>query len=417
MCIDLDQIAGIARASFRCKMNREFPEDGLLLDGEFLAEEDVNQWSLPLKHNATGQTLDASQFDWQKRITVQDVTTGWRLNLQGRPVKIFTSGMPEGINGLVDTPVLPQGQPFYLCYHEEAWPGLEQWATTQCQGFQEIETVQGLPVSWRLARVGTAVDDAAVRDKFPFLAFPQRARIRLVGGIRHGSGNRFFNFALPAIAVTGGQADTKVHYGNTQLPIADDNGLFTLPEDLPTGPRITLEARSGQSVLGRQSLFLSDDFSLPTTSPDLFLNITGTSSRNAGGKTVIAGACLYGLPPQMTVSQAELFEDLECELGNLQGLLVGRQPGQIVAWPSEPFPNGWTPEWVIRKRNRRQLVAVFVGNELGAPAADAAFIPTRRKVQDWKQATWHRRKRIIPPHAPDELAQWLQLLEVARNVR
>lgn len=417
VCIDLDRIAGIARTSFRCKMNCEFPEAGILLEGKFLAEEDVNQWSLPLKNDTTGQILDASRFDWQKRVTMQDVATGWRLSLQGRPLKIFTSGMPEGINGLVDTPVLPQGQPFYLCYHEGNWPKLEQWVTTQCHGFQEIETAQGLPVSWRLARVGAAVDDTAVRDKFPSLAFPRRTRIRLVGGIRHGSGNRFFNFALPAIAVTGGPSDTRVYYGNTQLPTADDNRLFALPGDLPTGPRITLEARSGQSALGRQSLFLSEDFGLPTAPPDLFLDITGTSADNTGDKTIIAGAYIYGGPPQMPVSQAELFKDLEYELGNLQGLLVGRQPGQIVAWPSEPFPLDWTPEWVIRKHNRRRLAVVFVGNELGTPPADTTFIPTRRKVQDWKQATWHRRKRIMPPRSLDELARWRQLLEVARNVR
>ncbi len=417
VCIDLDRIAGIVKASLRCKMNHEFPEDGLLLDGEFLAEEDVNQWSLPLEHNDTGQTLDAAQLDWRNGMTMRDGSTGWRLNLQGRPVRIFTNGMPEGISGLVDTPALPQGQPFYLCYPEDAWPKLEHWVTRQCRGFQEIEIAQGLPESWRLASVASADDDAALKGEFPSLAFPPRARIGLAGGIRHGGRNSFFNFAPPAIVVTGGPAGTRVYHGETPLPAANSDGTFILPDDLPTGPRITLEIRDGQSVLGRQSLFLSGDFSLPTAQPELFLDSAGASSHSTANKTVITGAHVYGDRPQMTVSAAELFEDLEYELGNLQGLLIGQQPGQIATWPSEPFPGEWTPTWVIRKRNHKRLAAIFVGGELGTSLPDATFTPTRRKVQDWKQAIWHRRKRIILPDAPGERAKWERLLEAAGNVR
>ena len=52
--LDLDLVARTATASIRCRLKREFPEDGLYLleipgiPGQFLAEEYMEGWSLPV---------------------------------------------------------------------------------------------------------------------------------------------------------------------------------------------------------------------------------------------------------------------------------------------------------------------------------------------------------------------------------
>ena len=133
-----------------------------------------------------------------------------QLKLSGREVGIFVSGLQEGISDLVETQVLPRGQSFYLCYPQESWPRLERWATSQCRGFRTVAVVQGLPKSWRLARIEEAIDDEAVRNAFPTLSFPSEVRLRLVGGIRSGPGNNFFNFAPPMIELLGTTPETQV---------------------------------------------------------------------------------------------------------------------------------------------------------------------------------------------------------------
>ena len=216
LCIELDSVARIVKSSIRCKLNHEYPEAGLLLDRGLLAEEDVNGWSLPVTTVATGANFDASELDWWTDVTMRCASLGYRLRLKGYPVRIFTNAMPEGISGLVDTPTLPSGQSFYLCYPEAAWSRLEKWATTQCQGFQDLKITQGLPKSWRLARVEAAIGDEAVPSAFTTLTFQSGLRLLLAGGIRSGNGNNFFNFAPPAVVLVGGASDTAV-YCNDEL--------------------------------------------------------------------------------------------------------------------------------------------------------------------------------------------------------
>ena len=420
ICIDLDRVSGTVIASIRCKLNREFPEEGLSIDKELEAGEAGNGWSLPIRNRITGETLDAAQIDWNNGTTMKDTALGWQLSLPGRDFRIFTSGIQEGISGLVETHMIPQGQPFYLTYPQALWPRLEQWATTQCQGFQEIPVVQGLPRGWRIARVESATSDEAVRDKFPSLSFKTGARLRLLGGIRSRPGNNFFQFAPPSVSVSGGTPDVKVYCGNLLLPSSEDGEAFTLPRDLPTESRIPMEAWDPQPV-DRLSLFLTGDFSVKRMEPSFYLNTTGTSIPRGTGGPLIAGAYVGGQTCKLSATAAELFEDLAYEMGGMQGFLIGQRPGQISVWPMEKFPTDWIPTWAIKKQGKK-LAAIFTGEILGTtPREDTSAAPTRaptrKEMQDWKEVIWHRRKRITPPREPYQRTLWQQIQETARNVR
>ena len=420
ICIDLDRISGTAKASLRCKLNqrrRDFPEDGLVIEGGFEAGEAWNGWSSPVKSTTTGEALDASNLDWRNGEIMRTVH-GWRLKLQAREVRVFISGIPEGISGFVETYIVPQGQQFYLSYPASTWPRLERWATTQCRGFQDIDIEHGLPEGWRFAEFQEVISDEAVRDEFPGLSLSRNAHLQLVGGIRSERGNLFFDFAPPGMVLSGGSTSTVVYCNEQPLPPPGNSGVFELPANLPKESRITLAAREGQSALDRLSLFLTGDFSLDRGEPEYFLDSSGASTQYGASELAITGALIKGLAAQIALTAAELFEDLVYEIGGMQGYLVGQQPGQIVTWPSESFPTGWTPVWVVKKSGKK-LAAVFVGETLAsAPAASRlALEPTRRRVQDWKQVLWHWRKRVAPPASPSQHASWQQLQEAARNVR
>lgn len=207
--LDLDPVAKTASASLRCKLNREFPEEGIdvVIPGyseRFIAQEYMDNWSLPVATLETGEYLDASRLDWKTGLTLSPGQTGLRLRLPGRPIRIFEDGISEGIPGLIEVHALPRAGSFYLAYSDHTWSQLAEWATTECRDFEHLELVSGLPRGWRLARVAEATGTDRVHDEFPFLSFPPGIRVLLVGGVRSASGNSFFSFAPPDVALEGG---------------------------------------------------------------------------------------------------------------------------------------------------------------------------------------------------------------------
>ena len=415
ICIDLDQVAGTINTSLRCKLIREFPDDGLFIDGALEAGDAGNGWSLPFKKHSTGEVLDASQIDWNNGITMNDNALSLQLTLPGRDIRLFTNGIWEGINGFVETHMVPREQPFYLAYSEAVWPRLERWAATECQGFQEIAIAHGLPEGWRLAGVESAISDDAVRDEFTSLSFTPGTRLRLVGGIRSRAGNNFFHFAPPSVSLSGGTPNTEVYCGDVALSRSRDVRIFTLTGELPTESRISLEARDSDSV-DRLSFFLTGDFSVTQMDPGFFLGPAGTTASSDNDEPSIAGAYVSGADNGTFTTAADMFEDFAFEMGDVQGFLIGRRPGQIAIWPREAFPTDWIPVWAIKKQGRK-LTAIFAGEFLGMTQPDnPSFTPTRREVQDWKKIIWHQRKRITPPRDQCQHAAWLRLKESARNV-
>ena len=355
ICIALDQVARTINATIRCRLNCDFPEDGMVLNDMLCADEDINGWSMPVMNKDTGKILDASDFDWTRGITMKATSPNCQLKLPAKSVRIFTSGIQEGISGLIETHSLPQGQPFYLCYTNTCWPRLEQWAQNQCEGFHEITIDRGLPPSWRFACIKATIDNPTVEPDFPMLSVPSGVKIRLVGGIRSGRGNNFFDFAPPLVVINGGAADTIVSCNGAPLSLREAGGTFVLPKDLPSETRITLEAKSSGQLMDRLSLFLTGDFSISTGDPSLFLDPFGIEVLPNGDTVSVSGAYIRGRIPSIVTSLPDLLEDLEDEMGGVQGYLIGSLPGQIVARPSEPFPSGWIPEWIIKRREAKSL--------------------------------------------------------------
>ena len=422
ICLSIDRVTRSAEASVRCKVNREFPEDGLLLnvpglDSMFRAEEYLEGWSLPISDYETGEVINASELDWHNGVAMRSTSPNWHLRLHGRPVRVFLHGLPEGLPGLVETRSLPSGQPFYLAYSLGSWSQLGQWVTGQCRGFRELDILQGLPRSWRLAKVDEAKSDEAIKDELPFLSFPPSVRLRFVGGIRSSRGSNFFNFAPPSVMVHGKASNLDVLCNDLGLTNGS-GGLLTLPQNLQTESRIVIKARSGNSDLDRLSLFLTGDFHLLSPDEGMFLGSTGSKVEIEGDIPAIAGALIRGHLPMEPRLMYGLLEDLEAQVGNIKGFLIGRMPGQIVERPSEPFPTNWRPIWAITKKGRRMWEALFIGDSLENASPSQSVTGHDGVVHEWKRILWYRRKWIwiAPPVLPTVRALWKQFQQVARHV-
>ena len=421
--LDLDPVARTATASLRCKLKREFPEDGVQLGipgmpGQFLAEEYLDGWSLPISSEETGEMLDASRLDWNRGVALRTDQPGLQLRLPGRPVRIFVEGTSDGISGLIEVHALPRGQSFYLGYRELSWSRLEKWVTTECRGFEDLEMVRGLPVGWRLARISEAIGTGSIRHDFPFLSFPPSTRLRLVGGIRSSRGSsNFFSFAPPDVVLEGGPPDAVVYCNDALMNSRSAGEYFVLPKGLPSESRIALEARSGDAILARHSLFLTGDFSLPS------LGATGLAGSPVSpplptdpNGPLVVGVHALGEISVRPPSATELLEDMRSQLGTTRSFLVGPVPGQVVEWPLGALPETWDPVWAIKMLKRRKGEAVFLRERLDGASPRSGDAGTHRQIRMWKKVVWFWRRRVTPPALPALRKLWEQYREVARNV-
>ena len=420
--LDLDLVARTATASIRCRLKREFPEDGLYLEipgmpGQFLAEEYREGWSLPVSTGGTGEMFDASRLDWNRGVALKTGQQGLHLRLSGRSARVFIEGTSEGIPGLIEVLALPRSQSFYLAYRELSWPRLEEWATVECRGFNDLDVRLGLPTGWKLAHISEATGNESVRDDFPFLSFPPSSRLRLVGGIRSSRGNNFFNFAPPDVALEGGTPDAGLYCKDVPMNDRSGGGAFVLPNGLPSESRITLEAKTGGAIEARTSLFLTGDFSLPFPEPAGLLDTAVSPALLTDGDgPSIAGAHVLGDIPVRPASATELLEDMKSELGSAKCFLVGPVPGQVAEWPQGDLPATWRPVWAIKLLKRRKGHAIFLRESLDDASPGPGVAGTPREVRMWKELIWFWRRRISPPALPTLHALWEQFREVARNV-
>ena len=150
--------------------------------------------------------------------------------------------------------------------------------------------------------------------------------------------------------------------------------------------------------------------------PLIALDSAGAAAQPGDEGMTCAGAFINSDSPMLVRSAAGVFYDLEPEIGRVQGFLVGQNPGEIVVWPSEPFPDDWIPQWAIKRLSRKRWGALYIGDKLGSTTFEPFSQPTLRKVRHWKQALWYRRKRTVPPRLPVERELWDQIQRVARNV-
>jgi hypothetical protein len=412
VCLRVDEVAGRVAATLRVAARADFPEDGLTLetpDGalRFTCREYLPGWSSPLRDEATGQDADAAAVTWSEGHVFTDGAEGWQVRLPRRRVRIFVRGLPMDLPGLVEVRRLLTSSPFYLAAAAATVPALERWVASGDVDLQRVAVHDGVPPGWTLFKSSGAIGDAAIRSALPELALPTTVRVRLDGGIRSGQGNTYFKFAPPMIAVEGVSGDDEVWCEDRRLaPAVEGASIFALPPDLSAGTRITVEVRR-ETVLRRQSLFLSDQFDWIRRTPEVGADEFGVVREWRGGETQIAGA--FG--------GAEDGDDFPISPALSSGrrvFIVGRRPGEIRSFPAQGLPEDWQPVWLIELGRRGR--AEYCGVDLASsrPVVDAAGAADDRA--QWRHVLWHRRKRIQPPEHPRLRELWGEYVEVAAHV-
>lgn len=415
LCCQVDTTAGYASLSFRCKSKRDFPEDGLLLslDGypnRLFCEESAMGWSSPISPESGGPAIDASKFDWSQGLLMEDSDQGWSFSLSPSPIRIFVKGAIYGLPGLVETRRLPKASPFYLAAREECCELLERWGASSCSGFKALLIARGLPQGWRFFYADAAQSDEMVKREYPLLALPSTVRLGFDGGVRISRGHQFFKFAPPRIVLDGGDDAVEIYCNGIRMNSSPIEGIYDLPQAASTSNELAIEAHRNGDKLRRLSLYLVDDFPWPSQTPVKRFGRFGDILPEAGdGLASTTGVLVIGAnPPPFNYST--LVETQE----ERRIFFVGREPGQIICWPSEPLPTTWLPVWAIPMR--RSGKAVFCGASISGSEPTRSRCGDRRKLKEWKEVLWHHRRKIAPPKHKSLRSLWASFQEEARDV-
>ena len=415
LCCQLDAIAGVANVIFRCRISQEFPGDGFFLrsggnSDPLYCEEFVLGWSTPISPEPGGVSIDAAAFDWSQGVHMEDTTQGWSFNLSPSPIRILVKGTAYGLPGLVEIQRLPRASPFYLMVQKEHRRLIEQWGDSGCRGFTEIRITEGLPESWTIFYADAAHSDELVRRDFPILALPSTVRLAFEGGIRAARGNRFFKFAPPQVVLEGASWNVEVYCNDTRLNGCNEQGFYEIPEEALTTKEVYIEARLNGERVRRLSLYLIDDFPwIDRNTQNRFGHFGESVADTDENSPSVNGALVIGTqsPPFDYSTIVAAHEDRRV-------FFIGREPGQIVNWPSEPHPTAWLPVWAIPMRQRGK--AIFCGADVLKSEPRQSKCSDKRKLKGWKAILWYRRKRIAPPEQKNLRDLWDKYQEEARRV-
>jgi hypothetical protein len=425
-CHHLDTVAGTAPMILRCKASAEFPEDGLSLTAtemtasskippafELICDEWGSGWSTPLQ-DSSGKTLDAATIDWTHPFQLIDHARNWKLRFMPSPVRLLVEGSGDGLPGLVEIRRLPSASKFYLLVHRNHSATIEKWGQKCCDEWREIEISRGLPDGWRFFCADRARSDDEVRDNYPLLSLPTNVSILLRGGIRVSRGNRYFDFAAPSVELRGVGVD-ELAFNNERIPVKTAEGKYEIPKDLApiqgeAPDKVLIEARRDSNPVDRVSVYLAhDEWIWRGIICDVSLDIFGRSLPSRSDAISVQGATVRGFAaPTFDFSGLVPIVD--------EGTIhyIGREPGQVVHWPTEPLSSSWSPVWVIV--SRRQGRAIFCGTDIQSAPAVIGVCKDRRRLRKWRELIWNRRKQLSLPDHPALRKLWKQYKKVAKDV-
>lgn len=422
ICVDLDSVAGKVLTYFRCRSNQDFPESGLFLLSKespipHNCEEYLPGWSTPVVNSGNGTPIDASRYDWNQQLEFLDQHSGWHLRLQPRPIRIFVSGETEGLPGLIEVNQLFPSMHFYLAVEGPHVKFVKKWGEQDCQDFKEIGITSGLPSTWKFFSSRGAINDSAIRDMYPFLAFSETLSVRLEGGIKSSRGNTFFDFGLPHVVLEGGVGSESVickcRNEGFELRANPETRSFSLPTGLQSGTELEIEIQRvdhGQSeAIKRRSIYIENEFGWKDFTPKCFFDKFGRIVEDVDTTGIAEALLTKPISARFQpILPAELFEASQI-------IFVGSAKGQIIFWPDEALQEEWQPVWAIRmKKNKGH--ALFCGLGMLPPTESSANVHPR-KIRTWQEVLWHWRKRIAPPAQRNLQELWKKYQEAAQHAR
>lgn len=336
-----------------------------------------------LRDSASGEEIKAEQLPWDSRVEFKCVLNGTRLILPAARLRIFINALELAhLGGFIETRLIPLTGEFYIAACGPETVLVARWGSQHCGEWREVATRSGLPANWRLFRGAGPRSPGSLGARYSIFQTRTASRIRFEGGIRAGSGTRYFQFALPDIIVDSANPLTALRFNDTILADPQD-GRYAIPHNL-TQPVNVIDATFDDHETHEVLYVLSDGWTWRNGEDCIPSGEFGQPSTTAG--TRIRGADVQcGTVPEYIPDPKTAEEN--------PAVLIGAVPGQIADLRrGTPLPP-WPPVWMVSIR-RREVVFSFCGNSIAA--ADPQPGHVEGSAKKWSGLLWNTRKRTKP---------------------
>ena len=419
LCLLVDRVAGRASATLRGSVRADVPTGGFWIThagaiGDLVALEGTPGWTTQLS-TPQGEAIDAMRLDWEATSVWTTRDSNARFSFIGRSVRIFVTGAPFGLPGLLEANRIPTGAGFYVAFSRTAASALTPWLESECDAAQEIQLESGLPTGWQLWSVRRALDDQTVCGRYPILRVLRRCKIQLRHGLRLG-GNTYFNCAPPVVGLDGGTGEELLWVSEGRLIRLSDR-TFQLEPARQADSSIRVEARlEDGGVVDRLTLHIAaESHRWRQVRCGTRCGPHGEVDRRSDGLVVAGVSFPRGRPPTSEFSIGALHLPEWREAGGIRTIAIGRSFGEALAVRGEEWVAAWLPVWLIAMRRRGSALFCADGLEgaLPSPVAHGG----KRDQRLWRDTLWAGRKRIRPPEHRDLRLLWNRYIEMARDVQ
>ncbi|MCT7952530.1 hypothetical protein NG798_22295 [Ancylothrix sp. C2] len=447
LCCQLDRPAERVTMTVRCQTQHELPKEGLVLrlnSDEFFCERDIKCWSFPIE--SQGKFLEALRFDWLKDFRLISEDAQWSFKLAASEIRVFLDGSEFGLPYFVENKKLPKkGEPFYLIVQKQLYHLIEKWGKSDaCQGFLPIKVSKGLPEGWFMFSFEGAYNNDLVKD---YLQFPPDVKLCLHEGIKINREHQFFDFARPKVRLEGGDESIEVYCNEVRL--TGSQGMYVLPDNVPAGEKLFIEARCNEQVIDRCSLWLENTFEWPEEIAENYSNRFGIYSENLDRNSPrVLGALVQDVDRVFEDKKNEVrieenadnfCQTIDLSLYNGEGdssgiieddneapllkerpllpaqkgqkiIYLGREVGQVAKGPVKP--KDWVPIWAIYTGPDFDK-AIFCGGSRNVEPILSASKKNTKKMKEWKETLLGCKKRTLPQSNKD---LWKIYLKKAENI-
>ncbi len=416
ICLNVDFFSGIAQSFVRFKSRRAIPEEGLHLvqrstGKRYFCMGATNGWSTYIgsEESRRSEKLNGSSLDWMEGEFFDDETGEWRVALKGASTRAFKAGL-DNLKDWVEVQRLERAQEYLVASVGIELDEVKKWGSASCDYFKEVRC-SGLPDGWKLFK---CVNIRASCPSIGLLTISFQARLSLTGGIRSGRRNTYFDFARPKIAVENASGTEIVKVNGVTLQPQGRVGEWELPEALPAGVPIRIDAFSGEECFGSRIVQLEAFDLLPDFTRTPYLNSSGDIIQASDIGPKARGAVVFGLEPKVTERSSH---DLPFYLSD-RIVFIGKTPGQIFDWPSEEIPINWFPVWAVARLSRKKWQAHYCGMSVEGPNVNPTEIWSygKRSVKRWKEAVFINRKITQEPGLRIVKELWRSYKECAARV-
>lgn len=289
LCLSVDEIRKRVRASIRCRAVQGFSDERITLigeDGTFRCTDHGNGWSTPLRLGDAVSDFDLAHLDWLGPLKLSQPPSK-QYTLPESKVRLFASGLTQGIGGYIEVQYLPENEAFLIAANRVCTAVVAEWGHTSCDGFRTIPLLKGLPVGWSLFEAERANSDRDIKQLLPIVSFPETTRIKLEGGIRD-AGGAYFRFALPFMTLVRASSTTQVILNGKLLSIRSGQryelGVFA--ED---SLELLIQLQDQGHLVRQQTVYIHSDEAALAEIDQPWIDRFGNSV-DQGARTRVSGA-------------------------------------------------------------------------------------------------------------------------------